>query len=113
VTFSALASSVATAAGRPAAFIAALAVVLVWAACGPFVGFTNTFYQLTINTGTTIITFLMVFLMQNDASRRDLAQHAKLDALIRASAAPNEYAGIDERLSEDALRQLRAQPGLP
>jgi len=112
VTFSALASSVATAAGRPAAFMAALAVVLVWAVCGPMFHYSEV-WQLVINTGTTIVTFLMVFLMQNDASRRDLAQHAKLDALIRASAAPNEYAGIDERLSEDALRQLRAQPGLP
>jgi low affinity Fe/Cu permease len=73
---------VARAAGSPSAFLICCVIVVVWAACGPFFGFSNT-WQLIINTGTTIVTFPMVFLIQN---RDGAAIQAKLDELIRASA---------------------------
>jgi low affinity Fe/Cu permease len=107
-TFADLASAVATAAGRPWAFLAALAVVLVWAVTGPAFHYSEV-WQLVINTGTTIVTFLMVFLLQATQNRDGIAIQAKLDELIRASAARNEYAGIDQRLSEAELRNLREQ----
>src|SRR5262247_745445 len=69
--------------GRPAAFIAALAVILAWGITGPLFGFSDT-WQLVINTGTTIVTFLMVFLVQNTQNRDAKAIHLKLDELIRA-----------------------------
>lgn len=106
MTFSGLASGVATAAGRPWAFGLAVAVVLVWAATGPLFHYSDT-WQLVINTGTTIVTFLMVFLIQGSQNRDGLAIQTKLDEIIRASAARNEFVGIDERLTEDALRELR------
>ena len=106
VSFSALASAVATAAGRPAAFLAAVGIVLVWAAFGPFYHYSEG-WQIVINTGTTIITFLMVFLIQASQNRDGLAIQTKLDEIIRSSQARNEFAGIDERLSEEALLQLR------
>lgn len=108
-TFADLASAVATAAGRPWAFVLALAVVLVWAVTGPMFHYSDT-WQLVINTGTTVVTFLMVFLIQGSQNRDGLAIQAKLDALIKASAASNEFAGIDQRLSEPELRKLREQP---
>ena len=74
---------VARAAGSPSAFLICCVIVVVWAACGPFFGFSNT-WQLIINTGTTIVTFPMVFLIQN---RDGAAIQAKLDELIRASLA--------------------------
>src|SRR6266511_3540448 len=70
--------------GRPAAFIVALGVVLVWFVTGPFFRFSNT-WQLVINTGTTIVTFLMVFLIQNTQNRDTEALQVKLDELLRAT----------------------------
>jgi low affinity Fe/Cu permease len=103
--FTAFASSVARAAGRPSAFAICFVVILAWAVSGPFFHFSDT-WQLIINTGTTIVTFLMVFLIQNTQNRDGAAIQAKLDELIRASAAQNRYIGI-ESLTEEELTNLR------
>jgi len=103
--FTAFASAVARAAGRPSAFALCLVVILAWAASGPFFGYSDT-WQLIINTGTTIVTFLMVFLIQSSQNRDGAAVQAKLDELIRASAAQNRYIGI-EHLTEEELDELR------
>ena len=82
-------------AGRPWTFLACLAVVLIWAASGPLFGF-SAGWQLFINTGTTIVTFLMVFLIQNTQNRDAAAMHAKLDELVYATAkAENRFVGIE------------------
>ncbi len=102
-----LASKVATAAGRPKAFLLALAIVIVWAITGPLFHWSDT-WQLVINTGTTIVTFLMVFLIQNAQNRDGAAIQAKLDELIRAVGhARNEFIGI-EHLTEVELDKIRA-----
>ena len=103
--FSHVAGVVAHLAGRPAAFVLCCAVVVVWAVTGPFFGFSDT-WQLIINTGTTIVTFLMVFLIQNTQNRDGAAIQAKLDELIRASAAQNSYVGI-EHLTEEEVEDFR------
>jgi len=104
--FSHVASRVAHAAGRPATFLACIAVVLAWAVSGPLFGYSDT-WQLVINTGTTIVTFLMVFLIQNTQNRDGAAIQAKLDELIRTSAAGNAFIGI-EHLTEEELDRIRA-----
>jgi low affinity Fe/Cu permease len=81
--FTRFAKFTARAAGHPATFGVAVAVILLWAASGPFFGFSDT-WQLVINTGTTIITFLMVFLIQNTQNRDSEAIQVKLDELIRS-----------------------------
>ena len=81
------------------------AVVLVWAVSGPAFGFSDT-WQLVTNTGTTILTFLMVFLIQNAQNRDGAAIQAKLDELILVGAAPNRYIGI-QKLTEEELEELR------
>ena len=106
-SFSDFAASVARAAGRPATFAASLALIAVWALTGPLFHYSDT-WQLIINTGTTIVTFLMVFLIQNTQNRDGAAIQAKLDELIRASAAQNRYIGI-ESLTEEELDALRAR----
>ena len=83
--FGDFANMVARAAGRPSAFIAAFAIVLAWGASGPVFGFSDT-WQLVINTGTTIVTFLMVFLIQNSQNRDNAAIQVKLDEIIRSIA---------------------------
>jgi low affinity Fe/Cu permease len=103
--FSRLAGQIAHLTGRPSAFLLCCAVVLVWAVTGPVFHFSDT-WQLIINTGTTIITFLMVFLIQNTQNREGAAIQAKLDELIRASAAQNAYVGI-EHLTEEEVEQFR------
>jgi low affinity Fe/Cu permease len=82
--FGNIANAVAHAAGHPITFICCCLVVVVWAISGPLAGFSDT-WQLIINTGTTIITFLMVFLIQNTQNRDSAAVQAKLDELLRAS----------------------------
>ena len=105
--FEQLASRVATAAGRPRAFVLALAIVVTWGFSGPIFNWSDT-WQLVINTGTTIVTFLMVFLIQNAQNRDGAAIQAKLDELIRAvSHARNEFIGI-EHLTEAELDEIRA-----
>ena len=106
-TFSDFAAAVARAAGRPGTFAASLLLIAVWALTGPLFHYSDT-WQLIINTGTTIVTFLMVFLIQNTQNRDGAAIQAKLDELIRASAAQNAYIGI-ENLTEEELDGLRAR----
>src|SRR5215210_6762774 len=103
--FTDFASWVARATGKPWTFAACVLVVLLWAASGPFFGFSDT-WQLVINTGTTIVTFLMVFLIQNTQNRDGAAIQAKLDELVRTSAAQNAFIGI-ERLTEEELDGIR------
>jgi low affinity Fe/Cu permease len=96
----------ATASGQPSAFTLAISIIVFWAATGPIFGWSDT-WQLVINTGTTIVTFLMVFLIQNAQNRDASAIQAKLDELIRAGgAARNEFIGI-EHLSEAELIGLK------
>ena len=85
----------------------ALALVLVWASSGPVFSFSET-WQLVINTGTTIITFLMVFVLQNSQNRDGKALQAKLDELILTSQAQNKFVGI-EKLDEKQLREMSAK----
>ena len=99
------AGKVAKWAGHPLAFALGAASVVAWAVSGPYFHFSDT-WELVINTSTTIVIFLMVFLIQNSQNRDGAAIHAKLDELIRASAAQNRYIGI-EHLSEEELDDLR------
>lgn len=104
--FTRLANATAHAAGRPQTFLVCCVVVVVWAISGPIFGFSDT-WQLIINTGTTIVTFLMVFLIQNTQNRDGTAVQTKLDELIRSSHARNTFIGI-EHLTDDDLGLLRA-----
>jgi low affinity Fe/Cu permease len=107
-TFVKIATLTAKFAGKPWTFIGCLAIVLVWAASGPIFGFNET-WQLVINTGTTIITFLMVFLIQNTQNRDGAAVQAKLDELIHAVRAADErFVGI-EHLTDKDLDALLAE----
>jgi low affinity Fe/Cu permease len=95
-------------AGKFWTFIACLAIVLVWAASGPLFKFSET-WQLVINTGTTIVTFLMVFLIQNTQNRDGAAMQAKLDELVHAvKAADERFIGI-EHLTEKNLDRILAE----
>ncbi|KRB86499.1 hypothetical protein ASE00_07310 [Sphingomonas sp. Root710] len=105
--FTRIAARMATAVGQPLAFIIAAIAIALWGASGPIFGFSDT-WQLIVNTTTTIITFLMVFLIQNAQNRDAAAMQAKLDELIRAiKTARNEYIGI-EHLTEKELEKIRA-----
>ena len=93
-------------AGRPSAFLVAAIVVVTWALTGPIFDFSDT-WQLVINTGTTIVTFLMVFLIQNTQNRDSQALHLKLDELIRAKkGARNSLLDLDD-LSDEELAKIR------
>jgi low affinity Fe/Cu permease len=105
-TFNRMANAVAHATGRPWAFALCVASVLIWAGSGPFFQYSET-WQLVINTGTTIITFLMVFLIQNTQNRDGAAIQAKLDELIRSSAGENAFIGI-EHLTEKEVEHFRS-----
>jgi low affinity Fe/Cu permease len=95
------------AAGRPTTFLLALGIVLIWALCGPYFGFSDT-WQLVINTGTTVITFLMVFLIQSTQNRDSEAMHLKLDELIRSiEGAHNALLDLEE-LDEKDLIKIRS-----
>ena len=92
--------------GRPFTFGVALLIIAAWALSGPLFNFSDT-WQLIINTGTTVITFLMVFVIQNTQNRDGAAIQAKLDELIRVSAARNTLIGI-ETLTQDEIADIRA-----
>jgi low affinity Fe/Cu permease len=92
--------------GKPWAFALALGIVLVWALTGPLFGFSDT-WQLVINTGTTIVTFLIVFLIQNTQNRDATAMHLKLDELIRASRRARDRLVDLEDLNEEELQELQ------
>src|SRR5438874_8554220 len=94
--------------GSAWAFIAAIAIILIWGATGPTFHFSDT-WQLIINTGTTIVTFLMVFLIQNTQNRDAKAVHLKLDEIIRAiKGARNELVDLED-LSDEDLKKLEQQ----
>lgn len=103
--FGSFANGVARFAGNPMVSVAALAVIVVWALTGPIFHYSDT-WQLVINTGTSVVTFLMVFLIQNSQNRDSAAIQVKLDELIRVSSAQNKFVGI-ERLSDTEIEQLR------
>ncbi len=104
--FSRIASRIANWTGQPLAFILAIAVIVLWAVSGPLFGFSDT-WQLVINTGTTIVTFLMVFVIQNAQNRDASAMQVKLDELIRAvTHARNHYIGI-EHLTDAEICAIR------
>jgi low affinity Fe/Cu permease len=105
-TFTRFAKWTAHAAGHPATFAIAVAMLLAWALLGPVFHFSDS-WQLVINTATTIITFLMVFLIQNTQNRDAVAMHLKLDELIRAvHGARNRLMDL-ENLTEEELEELR------
>jgi low affinity Fe/Cu permease len=92
--------------GKPGGFISASAIVLIWAITGPIFGFSDT-WQLVINTGTTIVTFLMVFLIQNSQNRDTVALHLKLDEVLRSIADARDNFMDIEDLEESELEEIR------
>jgi low affinity Fe/Cu permease len=106
--FSRFAQKTATVAGRPPTFAAAAMIVLLWAALGPVFGYSDT-WQLVINTGTTIVTFLMVFLIQNTQNRDTEALQIKLDEVLRVLDSSNKALLSLEELDEEELDAIRQQ----
>ncbi|MFL6844937.1 MAG: low affinity iron permease family protein [Allosphingosinicella sp.] len=104
--FTTIASRIAMAAGKPLIFIIALCLILVWIVTGPLFRFSDT-WQLVVNTATTIVTFLMVFLIQNSQNRDAAAMQAKLDELVRAvPRARGQFIGI-EHLTDHEIVDIR------
>jgi low affinity Fe/Cu permease len=103
-TFADIATAIAHQSGRPITFLLAAFIIIAWAVTGPIFHYSDT-WQLIINTGTTIITFLMVFIIQNTQNRDSAAVQAKLDELIRVSRAQNTLIGI-EHLTQDEISDI-------
>ena len=108
--YAGVAKAVSRVCGRPQTFLVALGVILLWVVTGPVFGFSDT-WQLVINTGTTIITFLMVFLIQNTQNRDTQAIQIKLDELIRATKGAHNALLDLEELSERELEAFRGKYG--
>ncbi len=108
--FNHLAKWAAQKSGKPAAFVLAGLVIIAWAATGPIFGFSDT-WQLVINTGTTIVTFLMVFLLQNTQYRDSEAIQIKLDELIRAMEGAHNALLELEELDQKDLDRIKAEYG--
>jgi low affinity Fe/Cu permease len=105
--FTWIAARIAAFAGQPVAFILALALIVLWAVSGPMFNYSDT-WQLVVNTATTIVTFLMVFLIQNSQNRDAAAMQAKLDELIRAvDDARGQFIGL-EHLTDQQIQQIRS-----
>src|SRR5690242_17432940 len=105
-TFTRVATRISTVAGQPLSFLAAVGIIVVWAVTGPLFGYSDT-WQLVVNTGTTIVTFLMVFLIQNSQNRDAAAMQAKLDELLRSvEEAREQFIGI-EHLTDTQIELIR------
>jgi low affinity Fe/Cu permease len=106
--FSEFAQKTSSLSGHPIAFLLAATVVVIWAATGPLFNYSDT-WQLVINTGTTIVTFLMVFLIQNTQNRDTLAIQLKLSELVLGmKGAKNKFAGIED-LTDEELEELHQE----
>ena len=106
--FTVFASHTAHFSGSPITFCVAVSIILIWAVTGPLFQFSDT-WQLVINTGTTIVTFLMVFLIQNTQNRDSEALHLKIDELIRANPkAKNQLLSLED-LSQDELDEIKGE----
>jgi low affinity Fe/Cu permease len=106
--FRLIANKISQATGSAATFLLALGIVIAWAFTGPMFDYSDT-WQLVINTGTTIVTFLMVFLIQNTQNRDTKSVHLKLDELIHSvKGARTQFIGLED-LSDDELRELDSQ----
>jgi low affinity Fe/Cu permease len=103
--FEKFSAKITKATGKPLAFILAAVVIIGWALCGPIFNYSNT-WQLVINTGTTIITFLMVFLIQQSQNKDTMALQIKLNELIATSAASNRLIDVED-ITEDELETLK------
>jgi low affinity Fe/Cu permease len=104
--FTRFATVASRATGRPVAFLIAVVCLVVWAISGPIFGFSDT-WQLVINTGTTIVTFLMVFLIQNTQNRDSEALHVKIDELIRSHRAAHNALLDMEELDDEEIDAIR------
>ncbi len=105
--FTAIASRIAAFAGQPLSFVMALSIIAIWGMTGPLFSYSDT-WQLVVNTATTIVTFLMVFLIQNSQNRDAAAMQAKLDELIRAvEQARAQFIGIEHKTDLE-IEKIRA-----
>jgi low affinity Fe/Cu permease len=106
--FTFCAARISTIAGQPIAFVLALTLIVIWGVTGPVFHFSDT-WQLVVNTATTIVTFLMVFLIQNSQNRDAAAMQAKLDEMLRAiDQAREQFIGI-EHLTDKQIEEIRAK----